>query len=436
VTQPPLDEILAQCLDEIRSGRSTVEACLARYPAQRAELEPLLRTALWVAQAEAVRPDPAFRAAAKTRLLNRIRAEEESRRAAVPPVMPQAVTFDLLHRLRGWIRKLQPQQPRRRYAMFWALIFAAIALVAGGGGIAYASTDALPDDALYPVKLALEDAQLLFADPEEDVQLHLEFAQRRLEEARIMAQQGQTEGLERALENYEAHLQAALQLAQQVGAQDPQVWARMAQQVERHQQRLQTMAQVMEQQGLTEAEQRMIQTQERVRQTLEHVHRFMGQHPKDMPSTPPAGPHGPKSDESPMPHPKGPMPTAMPGGKGHGEGRGQGSMPEDGGQNADQDFMSGDATYPQSTAAADTHPAESPKSTPLGTPVPVQGTPENHPEATATCTPAPTQSGDHDASATHTPMPTPTSTTMPAPTMTATPSGDHDQGDMGGGHDR
>ncbi len=384
MTHPALEDILAQCLDDMRHGRATLAECLARYPEQRAELEPLLRAALWVSQADAARPDPAFRAAAKTRLLNRIRAEQTRSRAVSPG--PISVTSGFLHRLWGWTRKFQPQQPRRRSAMIWALVLAAIALVAGGGGVAYASTDALPDDVLYPVKLAVEEAQLLFADAEEDVQLHLEFAQRRLEEAQVMAQQGQTYGLERALANYEAHLQAALRLAQQVGQADPQVWAEVARQVERHQERLQELAQETHQQGLTEAEQQMLQAQERVRQTLEHAHRVMGQETPegDMP-TPPFGPQGPMPTDT--------MPV-MPGGQGHGEGRGQGNGDMNGGQGEGHATGQGQGNMGGN------------------------GQGQGYMGGEGTFTPEPGM--------------TPTEMPFPMPTM---PGGNHNQGGMGGGHD-
>ncbi len=206
--------------------------------------------------------------------------------------------------------------------MIWALILAAVALVAGGGGVAYASTDALPDDTLYPVKLLVEDAQLLFADPAEDLQLHLEFAQRRLDEALRLAQQGQAEGLDRAMANYEAHVQQALQLAQQVSQADPQVWALVEAQMARHQERLQALREEMAQRGLTEAEQHMEEAQVRAREAHEWAVQAMGQRPEDMP-TPPFGP----------------MESPMPGGEGHGEG--QGEMNGQGGMFGGQGEMNG-----------------------------------------------------------------------------------------------
>ena len=40
------EEILAICIDEIQSGRSTIEDCIRRYPAVGKELRSLLEIAL------------------------------------------------------------------------------------------------------------------------------------------------------------------------------------------------------------------------------------------------------------------------------------------------------------------------------------------------------------------------------------------------------
>ena len=251
-----LDELLARCLEDIQAGRSTVEACLARYPAQRAELEALLRTAQWVAQAEAARPDPAFRAAAKTRLLNRIRAEGSARDRGGAAMWAGVVTWGGFPRLWGWMRTLwMAQQAHRSFAMVWSLAWMILAFFVGGGGVAYASTQALPDDTLYPVKLAVEEVQLLFADTDEDVQLHLAFAQRRLDEAQAMAREGRVQDLKRALRGYESHARAALRLAEQLSQTDPRWRSEVIRQVERQQAHLRDMAQMWQRERLLDPEQ-------------------------------------------------------------------------------------------------------------------------------------------------------------------------------------
>ncbi len=293
--------------------------------------------------------------------------------------------------------------------MIWALILAAVALVAGGGGVAYASTDALPDDTLYPVKLLVEDAQLLFADPAEDLQLHLEFAQRRLDEALRLAQQGQAEGLDRAMANYEAHVQQALQLAQEMGQADPQVWALVEAQVAQHQERLQALREEMAQRGLAEAQQHMEEAQARAQEAHEQARQAMeamGQRPEGMP-TPPFGP----------------MESPMPGGEGHGEG--QGEMNGQGGMFGGQGEMNGNGGMGEMEGNGQGHgEGQGGMMTP-----PAPGG-QGHDEGQGTMTPPspmPGGEGDHDQGNMTPPYPMPTAT-MPMP---GSGSG-HDGGEGGG----
>ncbi|MBE3038258.1 MAG: hypothetical protein IMZ62_05555 [Chloroflexi bacterium] len=73
-----------------------------------------------------------------------------------------------------------------------AAVFMAIALILGSGGaVVYASQDSLPGQALYPVKLFSEDIRLKLAnDPPSQLQLNLEFANRRLDEIDRLASSG------------------------------------------------------------------------------------------------------------------------------------------------------------------------------------------------------------------------------------------------------
>ncbi|TAJ20170.1 MAG: hypothetical protein EPO65_04640 [Dehalococcoidia bacterium] len=62
----PLDEIIDRCIEDIRSGHATVDDCLTRYPAHRAELEPLLSAVASMSalpRGEMATPDPGRRAA-------------------------------------------------------------------------------------------------------------------------------------------------------------------------------------------------------------------------------------------------------------------------------------------------------------------------------------------------------------------------------------
>jgi hypothetical protein len=54
------DEILEHGLDQIASGKSSVEEVLARHPQDAEELEPYLHSAEYLKRGRAVTPSPMF----------------------------------------------------------------------------------------------------------------------------------------------------------------------------------------------------------------------------------------------------------------------------------------------------------------------------------------------------------------------------------------
>jgi hypothetical protein len=67
-----VEDILAQCIEDIKAGRASIEDCLDRYPSLREQLEPLLRIALGIRQTPDVKPSPAFKLRARVRLMDQI----------------------------------------------------------------------------------------------------------------------------------------------------------------------------------------------------------------------------------------------------------------------------------------------------------------------------------------------------------------------------
>ena len=67
-----LEDILAQCIDDIKAGRSSIEDCLDRYPSVREQLEPLLRIALEIREPPDVKPSPSFKVKARVWLMGQI----------------------------------------------------------------------------------------------------------------------------------------------------------------------------------------------------------------------------------------------------------------------------------------------------------------------------------------------------------------------------
>jgi len=66
------EDILVQCIDDIKAGRSSIEDCLDRYPSMREQLEPLLRIAFEIREPPDVRPSPSFKVKARVWLMDQI----------------------------------------------------------------------------------------------------------------------------------------------------------------------------------------------------------------------------------------------------------------------------------------------------------------------------------------------------------------------------
>ena len=158
------EEILANCIEEVRSGKSTVEDCIKRYPALGKELRAMLEIAVSI-KPEETSPSAEFKARARLHLFD---AEKQ----------PAAVKTT--NHFRNWFA-LTPVKVTASVLLV-VLIFAAV-----GGGTVYAAQSSTPGDILYPVKTGAENIQLtLTTSPVAKARLYLQLAQKRINE---MAQQ-------------------------------------------------------------------------------------------------------------------------------------------------------------------------------------------------------------------------------------------------------
>ena len=155
------EEILVECIDAVRQGRSTVEDCLRRYPElSSSELTSMLEMAQAIKPAN-VSPTPEFR----RRLRSRIFEETTPAKAKIAKESG-----------RGWFVSLMSV----RAAATGMLAFL---VMAGGAGSVYAAQSSLPGDVLYPVKIGVEKIQVAITrDPEQKAYLYLKQAQTRVDE--------------------------------------------------------------------------------------------------------------------------------------------------------------------------------------------------------------------------------------------------------------
>ena len=179
------NNILDECLERLLVKGETIEQCLASYPEQATELEPLLQTALAAKKTSTIQPRPEFRARARHQFRSALQ-EMETRRK---------------FRFFGW----QPQ---------WATAIAIvlILLLAGGGTVAAAS-NSMPDGTLYAVKEWTENVRLRLTLSElGKAQLYASFADKRVLEIARMAEEGKPELVRRIADRLDTHLMMLVRL--------------------------------------------------------------------------------------------------------------------------------------------------------------------------------------------------------------------------------
>jgi len=156
------DDILDECLERLLAKGETLEHCLQSYPREAAELKPLLETALATKQVSAIGPRPEFRARARYQLHSILQAKESKR------------TFF------SWL-------PR------WATVvaIALVMLLVGGGGTVAAAAGSMPDEPLYPVKIASEPVRLTLTPSSlGKAEFYASLADKRVEEIIYVANKG------------------------------------------------------------------------------------------------------------------------------------------------------------------------------------------------------------------------------------------------------
>lgn len=187
------DNILDECLERLLVRGETIEQCLEHYPEQAAQLKPLLETALAAKKASAIQPRAEFKA----------RARYQFRSALQEATTPKRRPFF------GWL-------PR------WATVvtIVLIVLLAGGGTVAAAS-NSMPDNLLYPVKLATERVQLMLTPSQMGkIRLCARLADRRVAEIIYMADKGDVRQIELITQRLDERLATLAILASALEAEE------------------------------------------------------------------------------------------------------------------------------------------------------------------------------------------------------------------------
>ena len=161
-----IEEAFNACYERLSAGES-LDSCLRDYPQHAVELDLLLRTTYDVKRrAFPIQPRPEFKYWSRVRLQG---VQDYARRQ---PVQSRPSPFNL----------------RRNLAISMAALL--VFVIASSGTVA-ASSEAMPDEPLYGVKMAVEQAQVTFALSDVDrAEVYAHLAEKRAGEIVAMARQG------------------------------------------------------------------------------------------------------------------------------------------------------------------------------------------------------------------------------------------------------
>jgi hypothetical protein len=162
------DEIFNRCWADIAAGRETIDSCLKRYPAQAGRLAALLKLAKRIQVAPRVSLPDDKRRVLEARLL------KQAKQLPSKPVSRPTVSH--------W------PHWRQSVALLMASIMALVLLMGTAISVSAAS---VPGDFLYPLKRATEQVRLAVTPTEQQTELHLEFAQERLQELSVLQARGE-----------------------------------------------------------------------------------------------------------------------------------------------------------------------------------------------------------------------------------------------------
>jgi hypothetical protein len=190
------NDILDECLERLLVKGGTIEECLASYPEQAAELEPLLQTAVAARKASVIQPRPEFRAKARYQLRSALQAMESKKSR---PFF-------------GWQRQ-------------WVTVVTVLlVLLSAGGGTVAAASNSMPDNPLYSLKLATEQVQLILTPSDiGKARLCARLADRRVAEIIYIANKGNTQQVEVITQRLDKHLVTLVRLTSTLKA--PQLLA-------------------------------------------------------------------------------------------------------------------------------------------------------------------------------------------------------------------
>jgi hypothetical protein len=160
---------LAQALKAIESSEETAYEYLSHSPEGEPDFSALFEVIDLYKDYPTPAPGKRFRYAARSRILTSLIAQE-------------TVTFG--NRLRHILQTTNQTYTRRPVMSIILIVTLLLSLL--GGGTSYASQSSLPGELLHPLKVAIEEFRLIMTPEEGETDLHLQFANERVEEVKAL----------------------------------------------------------------------------------------------------------------------------------------------------------------------------------------------------------------------------------------------------------
>jgi len=192
---------LADCLQQIADEEMNLQECISRFPQIAEELMIASRLKNGFINDPALLKDNTRKRLIKTHVMTNLIDREKY---VTNTAEMRYIQYKLI----------------RRFAMSWIIILTTLISLVSGGGIVYASENALPGDGLYPLKTWVEDMRLAVASDEIDAGLYLQFSEKRFEEIFALIDSGEFEKIEETLGAYEKQNKLMEQSISKVQAQD------------------------------------------------------------------------------------------------------------------------------------------------------------------------------------------------------------------------
>ncbi len=185
-----IESILEICLERLGKG-DTIEQCLGSFPAQAGELEPVLRMAQLTRDASSVSPSPDFRARARYEFHSVLQEVAQRKKPAI---------FGLKTRLAT------------------VMVTLSVVLVFTCGTVVMAS-NSMPDNPLYVIKLASEEARLALTPSDVDkARVCVMRVDRRVDEIVYLADMGDAQKVDIAAARLDNCLGRLVEIAEAEGA--------------------------------------------------------------------------------------------------------------------------------------------------------------------------------------------------------------------------